>query len=121
MKASTNRAVAGILIVGLLASVVLAGFVSFYASSQPDGLESVAAEQGFAETAEDSATSDSALADYGVEGLEDERWSVGLAGVMGVGLTALIGFGLFLFLASGPRSTDSRQDQSNSPSADRRG
>ena len=35
MKASTNRTVAGILIVGMLASVVLAGFVSFYASSSP--------------------------------------------------------------------------------------
>jgi hypothetical protein len=101
MKDTTNRAIAGVLIVGLLASVVLAGVVSFYASANPDGLEYVAEQQGFAETAEDSPTSDSALADYGVAGVDDERWSVGLAGVVGVGVTALVGFGLFLFLASG--------------------
>lgn len=101
MKDSTNRTIAGVLIVGMLASVVLAGLVSFYASSSPDGLESVAQEQGFGETAEDSATSDSALADYGVDGVEDERWSVGLAGVLGVGITALAGFGLFLVLSAG--------------------
>lgn len=101
MKESTNRTVAGVLIVGLLASVVLAGLVSFYSSPQPDGLESVAQQQGFADSAEDSTTADSPLSDYGVAGVEDERWSVGLAGVVGIGITALVGFGLFLFLSSG--------------------
>ncbi len=101
MKDSTNRTIAGVLIIGLLASVVLAGLVSFYASSSPDGLESVAEQQGFGESAEDSATAESALADYGVSGVEDERWSVGLAGVVGVGITALLGFGLFLLLTAG--------------------
>ncbi len=89
----------------MLASVVLAGFVSFYASTDPDGLESVAQSQGFGETAQDSAASDSALADYGVEGVSDERLSLGLAGVVGVGVTALVGFGLFLLLTAGRAST----------------
>ncbi len=101
MKESTNRAIAGVLILGLLASVVLAGLVSFYASSSPDGLESVAEQQGFGDAAEDSAAADSALADYGVDGVADERLSVGLAGVVGVAITALVGFGLFLVLSSG--------------------
>lgn len=122
MKESTNRTVAVFLIVGLLASVVLAGFVSFYASSHPDGLEAVAEEQGFAETAADSPVGGSALADYGVAGVEDERWSVGLAGVVGVGITALVGFGLFLFLASGSGTTPSRSSDATDPSAaERRG
>ena len=35
-----------LLVIGLLASIVIAGFLSFYASSQPDGLEKVSADQG---------------------------------------------------------------------------
>ena len=78
MKESTNRTVAVFLIVGLLASVVLAGFVSFYASSHPDGLEAVAEEQGFAETAADSPVGGSALADYGVDQVSVQHLGVDL-------------------------------------------
>ncbi len=123
MKAATNRAIAGILIVGLVASVVLAGLVSFYASSQPDGLESVAQQQGFDDSAQDSSTSGSALADYGVAGVEDERLSGGIAGVAGVGITALVGFGLFLFLNSGSGAGPSAAvgDDSRTPADGPRG
>jgi cobalt/nickel transport protein len=83
---------------GLLVSLLLAGFVSFYASSHPDGLEKVAEEIGFIETAKDPATAGSALADYGVEGVENERASVGIAGVIGVAATGVVATGLFLYL-----------------------
>jgi cobalt/nickel transport protein len=83
---------------GLLVSLVLAGVVSFYASSQPDGLEKVAEEIGFIETAKDPATAGSALADYGVAGVENERASVGVAGVIGVAATGAIATGLFIYL-----------------------
>jgi cobalt/nickel transport protein len=83
---------------GLLVSLVLAGFVSFYASSNPDGLEKVAEEIGFIETAKDPATAGSALADYGVAGVENERASVGVAGVIGVAATGAIATGLFIYL-----------------------
>jgi cobalt/nickel transport protein len=83
---------------GLVVSLVLAGFVSFYASSHPDGLEKVAGEIGFIETAKDPAAAGSALADYGVEGLDNERASVGVAGVIGVAATGVIATGLFMYL-----------------------
>jgi cobalt/nickel transport protein len=83
---------------GLLVSLVLAGFVSFYASSSPDGLEKVADEIGFIETAKDPATAGSALADYGVAGVENERASVGVAGVIGVAATGLIATSFFIYL-----------------------
>jgi len=83
---------------GLLVSLVLAGFVSFYASSHPDGLEKVAEEIGFIETAEDPATAGSALADYGVAGVENERASVGVAGVIGVAATGLVATSFFVYL-----------------------
>lgn len=89
---------------GLLVSLLLAGFVSFYASSHPDGLEKVAEEIGFIETAEDPATAGSALADYGVAGVENERASVGLAGVIGVAATGVVATGLFLYLGKRKKS-----------------
>lgn len=82
----------------LVLSLILAGVVSFYASSHPDGLEKVAGDIGFIETAKDPATSGSALADYGVEGIENERASVGVAGVIGVVATGAIATGLFFYL-----------------------
>jgi cobalt/nickel transport protein len=83
---------------GALISLVLAGVVSFYASSHPDGLEKVASDIGFIETAKDPATAGSALADYGVAGVENERASVGLAGVIGVVATGAVATGLFIYL-----------------------
>ena len=78
-----------------LASVAVAGVLSYYASSHPDGLEKVAEDTGFLDTAKDSAVSGSPLADYGVSGVDSERFSVGLSGIIGVFVTALVAFGIF--------------------------
>ena len=80
------------------AALVLAAVVSFYASSSPDGLEKVAGDIGFLDTAKDHANSDFALADYGVAGVENERFSVGLAGTIGVVATGLVAVVLFMAL-----------------------
>jgi cobalt/nickel transport system permease protein len=82
-------------IAGLVTSLVLAGFVSFYASANPDGLEKVAADHGIDKKAEQHAASDSPLADYGVKDVTDARISGGLAGVIGVGVTVVAGTGVF--------------------------
>ncbi|MFG1668701.1 energy-coupling factor ABC transporter permease [Streptomyces sp. Y7] len=81
--------------VGLVTSLVLAGFVSFYASASPDGLEKVAADHGIDKKAEDHANADSPLADYGVKDVTDARLSGGLAGVIGVGVTVVAGSAVF--------------------------
>jgi hypothetical protein len=81
-----------------IAALSLAGGLSFYASSSPDGLEKVAEDEGFLESAEDSALSNSPLADYGVAGLDSERLSVGIAGVIGVVVTAIIALALFTLI-----------------------
>lgn len=77
---------------------LLAGFVSFYASSHPDGLEKVAEDKGFLNTAKDSAVSGSPLADYGFAGIDNERLSVAVSGLVGVVITALVGYLLFRLL-----------------------
>lgn len=80
---------------GLVTALVLAGFVSFYASASPDGLEKVAADQGIDAKAEEHAAADSPLADYSVKEVDDTRLSGGLAGVIGVGATVAVGSGIF--------------------------
>jgi hypothetical protein len=84
--------------VALLVALVLAGVVSGFASSAPDGLEKVAEDKGFIGTAQDHDLADSPLAGYGVKGVEDSRLSGGLAGVIGVTVTLAISGGLFLVL-----------------------
>ncbi|MER6165860.1 energy-coupling factor ABC transporter permease [Streptomyces violaceorubidus] len=82
-------------ITGLVASLVLAGFVSFYASADPDGLEKVASDKGIDAKAEEHASADSPLADYGVKDITDARVSGGVAGVIGVGVTVVAGSAVF--------------------------
>ncbi|MFF5859494.1 energy-coupling factor ABC transporter permease [Streptomyces sp. NPDC012751] len=82
-------------VTGLVTSLVLAGFVSFYASANPDGLEKVAHDKGIDAKAEKHASADSPLADYGVKDVSDARLSGGLAGVIGVGVTVVAGSAVF--------------------------
>lgn len=75
---------AALLIAGLIVSLMVAGVVSYYASSHPDGLEYVAGTEGFLDTAEDHKTSaESPMADYQTAGISNERLSVGVAGITG--------------------------------------
>ncbi len=90
-QASTRRSPWPLLVGGLGVTLVLAGAVSFFASSNPDGLEYVAEQEGFIETAEDSAVGGFTLADYGEVG----GIPVGVAGLIGVGLTILVGLAVF--------------------------
>lgn len=93
------------LISGFVVSLFLAGVVSFYASSSPDGLEKVAQDIGFLDTAKEHTNADGVLADYGVKGIDNERASVGVAGVIGVIGTAVVGGLLFKFLVRKPKKS----------------
>ena len=97
-------------VAGLVAALVVAGVVSFYASASPDGLEWAAERTGFLDTAEDSAAAASPLADYGVAGIGSERLSGGLAGVVGVLVTLALAGGLALLLRRRSRDTATAED-----------
>ena len=86
------------LLAGFVLSLFLAGVVSNFASSSPDGLEKVAGDIGFLDDAKEHSNSDGLLADYGVKGIENDRLSTGAAGVIGVLATAGVSTGLFLVL-----------------------
>jgi len=75
---------------GLVVAALLV-LVAPLASSAPDGLERVAIDQGFIETAEDHALSESPLAEYEVGAVEDEATGTRVAGVVGVLVTFGIG------------------------------
>lgn len=82
-------------VVALVVSLLVAGVASYYASAHPDGLEHVAQQTGFIDSAEDSATADSPLAGYRAAGVDDARLSGGLAGVVGVVVMLALSSGLF--------------------------
>ena len=93
---------------GLLVALALAFFVSPEASSQPDGLSKVAIEEGFADTETDHALADIPTAGYAVEGIDDDRLSTGVAGLIGVAVTFAVALGVIaLARARRPRPAPS--------------
>ena len=62
-------------------------------------LEKVAGDIGFIETAKDHTLDNSALADYGVAGIENERLSVGIAGIVGVIATGVLMYLIVKFIS----------------------
>lgn len=84
--------------VSLAVCLVIAGFVSFYASSFPDGLGYVAQQTGFADAAEESAAAGSPLAGYTTSGVANDRLSTAIAGVVGSLLVLALAGGVFLLV-----------------------
>lgn len=78
------------LVVGVLITLLVAGVGSYYASSNPDGLEYVADKTGFLDSAEESKAADGPFADYETKGVDDERLGGGIAGLVGVVLVFVI-------------------------------
>lgn len=106
----------------LLVALLIAGVLSYLASSVPDGLDTVALEgctvtetdageelsgECIAQAAKDSPVANSPFADYGIGGNSS---LVGLAGVVGVLVTALVGGGIFWLIRQ--RSGGDARDQS---------
>ena len=91
MRRLPNRVVA---VAALAAALLLAGVLSFYASSAPDGLNRVAGDAGFSSAEAESPTAESPLAGYETAGVDDGRLSGGLAGVTGVLVVLLLAGGV---------------------------
>ncbi len=87
---------------GLLVSLLIAVVFSQFASSQPDGLEYVAGEQGFVDAAKDHALSDLPLAEYG----GDDSGKLMLAGLVGTLATLGLGYGVFWLARSREHPAD---------------
>ena len=87
----------------LIASVILAGVLSYFASSKPDGLEKVASDHGISAAERPHDNEESPLAGYQTAGIDGSWVSGGVAGVLGVVAVGAAGTGLFMLLR--PRRT----------------
>jgi cobalt/nickel transport protein len=96
---------------GLLVAAGLALLVSGFASSSPDGLEKVAGDKGFLQTARDHLFADGPLADYAVKGIGNERLSTGVSGLIGV----LVTFGVSVLLFALVRALRPSRDRTSEP------
>jgi cobalt/nickel transport protein len=83
-----------LVLAGVVVALLLAGVVSFYASSHPDGLEYVAERTGFIDSADHQAAGDGPFAGYATRGVEDARLSGGVAGVVGTLVVLVLAGGL---------------------------
>jgi hypothetical protein len=95
---------------GLLVAIGLAMLVSGFASGSPDGLDKVAEDHGFAANAKQHLFENGPLAGYAVKGVNGDRLSTGISGLIGVLVTFGVGLALFALLRA-MRSGDDDQSQ----------
>jgi cobalt/nickel transport protein len=89
-----KRKVWGFVLAGLVVSVLLAAFVSPFASKAPDGLERISADKGCAEKGEGgSAWRHPLMPDYKIAGVRSESVGTALAGLAGTLLVFGVAFG----------------------------
>jgi hypothetical protein len=88
-------------VIALIVVLVTAVGLSQLASDQPDGLEYVAEQEGFAATAEEHDLAETPLADYGGNLEGSESANVALAGLIGVVVTLGLGLGVFWLVRAG--------------------
>jgi cobalt/nickel transport system permease protein len=88
---------------GIIAAFAVAMVVSQFAVDDPDGLERVAEDTGFIESADEHALADFLFADYATAGVENQQVSLAVAGAAGTAVTLLVGFGLAAAVRAGRR------------------
>lgn len=92
----------GFVIVALALAIGLAGAVSPFAASSPDGLNKVAQEKGFASQAHER---DGPIAGYAFPGIANERVAKGVAGFVGTLGVFALGWGAAYVVRRRPVAT----------------
>lgn len=82
------------ILIGLGIALLVALFLSPYASPKPDGLERVAEDKGFFEKGESQPIRLSPIPDYTFPGIHNEKVSTAVAGVAGTLVVFGLGYGL---------------------------
>ncbi len=83
-----------IILIGLLAALSLAVFISPFVSPWPDGLERVAEDKGFIHLSEVQPAISSPIPDYAWPGIGNERLATSIAGLAGTIIIFALGMGL---------------------------
>ena len=100
---------------GLLVAIGLAMLVSGFASGSPDGLNKVAEDHGFAANARQHLFENGPLAGYAVKGVNGDRLSTGISGLIGVLVTFGIGLALFALLRAMRSGGHDRSEPTRAP------
>jgi putative Mn2+ efflux pump MntP len=100
---------------GLLVAIGLAMLVSGFASGSPDGLNKVAEDHGFAANAKEHLFENGPLAGYAVKGVNGDRLSTGISGLIGVLVTFGIGLALFALLRAVRSGGHDRSEPTRAP------
>ena len=100
---------------GLLVAIGLAMLVSGFASGSPDGLNKVAEDHGFAANARQHLFENGPLAGYAVKGVNGDRLSTGISGLIGVLVTFGIGLALFAPLRAVRPGGEDRSEPTRAP------
>ena len=100
---------------GLLVAIGLAMLVSGFASGSPDGLNKVAEDHGFAANARQHLFENGPLAGYAVKGVNGDRLSTGISGLIGVLVTFGIGLALFALLRAVRSGGHDRSEPTRAP------
>lgn len=88
-----KKNIGGFVFISLIVALILAIFISPFASSSPDGLEKVAEDKGFIEKAlEEGVWKFSPIPDYAFPGVGSEVVATALAGLIGTLITIVIGW-----------------------------
>jgi hypothetical protein len=98
-----KRQLNGFIWIGLGISLLLALFLSPYASTSPDGLEKVAEIKGFSEKGEGwKLWKYAPFSDYAIPWIKNERWSTAFSGLIGTLAIFFIAFGVGKFIRKVP-------------------
>ena len=100
---------------GLLVAIGLAMLVSGFASGSPDGLNKVAEDHGFTANAKEHLFENGPLAGYAVKGVNGDRLSTGISGLIGVLVTFGIGLALFALLRAMRSGGHDRSEPTRAP------
>lgn len=82
----------------VILAVVIAVFLSPFASSFPDGLERVAEDYGFIEKGEGQEVVNSPIPDYALPGVVNEKAATALAGIIGTIVTFGVMYGIAVLI-----------------------
>jgi cobalt/nickel transport protein len=82
------------LLIFFLAALVVAAFLSPFASSNPDGLDRVSQDLGFEERSEGKEPFEALIPDYKFPGIGNESVATSLAGVLGTLITFGVAYGV---------------------------
>ncbi|MDD5622998.1 MAG: PDGLE domain-containing protein [Actinomycetota bacterium] len=93
-----DKKITTFVVVGIIAALVIAVFISPFASSFPDGLEKIAENFGFIEKAQNTVSDNVFLIpDYTFGAVDNPLWQGALAGLFGV-LIILAIFGIIFLI-----------------------